>query len=280
MRPVLKIAVAESGPDPLQPRASVHTRISWKYGPAFLPGTNMPDYEEQMMLTGPKTLLSFSTLIWLALVPSAAMGGHSDAPPTCLDDHSQPTDFNNEIVLDWVTHTSNQFKSRGHISGAVIRNYGNQGPHIHISVQIGDQVTEVIEVIYNEAFGDVEDDVKVGDQVEACGDYITSNAPSGPYPASPDGAILHWVHMANSSGGHPHGYLRINGMLYGDEQPNDRGPHHGGGHGNNQGQNNGQGDHGQDQNQNNDHGNNKNQGQNQHQGKHYPKHQGKHRRHN
>ena len=149
-------------------------------------------------------------------------------------------------------------------------------------MQIGDEVTEVIEVIYNEAFGDVEEDVKVGDQVEACGDYITSNAPSGPYPASPDGAILHWVHMASGSG-HPNGYLRINGMLYGDEQPNDRGPKHGGGHGSNQGQNNDNSpakDIGQDQNQNNDPGNNKNQGQNQHQGKHYPKHQGKHSRHN
>ena len=236
----------------------------------------MPDYEEQMMLTGPKSILSISTLIWLALVPSAAMGGHSDAPPTCLDDHNQPTDFNNEIVLDWITHTANQFKSRGHISGAVVRNYGNQGPHIHISVQIGDQLTEVVEVIYNEAFGHVEEEVKIGDQVEACGDYITSNAPSGPYPASPDGAILHWVHMANGSG-HPHGYLRINGMLYGDEQPNDSGPHHGGGKGNKQGQNHGHGntqtgDHSQNNghDQNNDHGNN--HGQNKQQGKHHPKH--------
>ena len=236
----------------------------------------MPDYEEQMMLTGPKSLISFSTLIWLALVPSAAMGGHSDAPPTCMDDHNQPTDFNNEIVLDWEAHTANQFKSRGHISGAVVRNYGDQGPHIHISVQIGSQVTEVIEVIYNQAFGHVVDEVKVGDQVEACGDYITSNAPSGPYPASPDGAILHWVHMANGSG-HPNGYLRINGMLYGDEQPNDRGPHHGGGHGNNQSQqNNDQGDQGQDHTQNNDHGTNNSQ--NQQQGKQRPKHQGKHHR--
>jgi hypothetical protein len=210
------------------------------------------------------------------------MGGHSDAPPTCFDHHNQATDFNNETVLDWVTKTANQFKSRGHISGAVVRNYGNQGSHIHISVQIGDEVTEVIEVIYNEAFGDVEEEVKVGDQVEACGDYITSNAPSGPYPASPDGAILHWVHMANGSS-HPHGYLRINGMLYGDELPNDRGPYHGNKHGNkhgnNQGQNNGQGDHGQDHTQDNDHGNNKNHGQNQQQGKRNPKHQGKHHRH-
>ena len=37
--------------------------------------------------------------------------------------------------------------------------------------------------------------------------HITSTAQSGPYPASPDGAILHWVHMNPQSKGHPPGLL-------------------------------------------------------------------------
>jgi hypothetical protein len=85
---------------------------------------------------------------------------------------------------------------------------------MHLSVQIGPSEAEAVEVIYNTHFGDV-GEPDVGSQVEACGDYITSTAPSGPYPASPDGAIVHWVHHSDRPG-HESGFLMINGVLYGD----------------------------------------------------------------
>ena len=61
--------------------------------------------------------------------------------------------------------------------------------------------------------------------IEACGDYITSTAQSGPYPPSPDGAILHWVHMNPAGRGHDAGFLAINGTLYGQDAAN-AGPKH------------------------------------------------------
>jgi hypothetical protein len=69
-------------------------------------------------------------------------------------------------------------------------------------------------VIYNEQFGAVPA-TRAGDQFEACGDYITSNAPSGQYPASPDGAIVHWIHQSPNPKSHDSGYLIVNGVVCG-----------------------------------------------------------------
>jgi hypothetical protein len=179
----------------------------------------MPDYEEQMMMSRAQVLLRvLGTTLAMALLPSVAMGGHDDAPPTCLDEHSKVLEYNNEVVVRWVKSTPNQYKSRAHINGTVVKIYAMQSDHHHISVQIGNNVTEVIEVIYNEAFGKIVREVEVGSTVQACGDYITSKAPHGPYRASPDGAILHWVHRSTKSS-HHHGYLMIDGILYGDNKP-------------------------------------------------------------
>ncbi len=178
----------------------------------------MPDYEEQMMLRAKFLLRVLSTTMAMALLPSVAMGGHDDAPPVCLDEQNHELTYNNDVVVRWVKTTRNQYRARAHINGTVVKLYARQGSHEHISVQIGTNVTEVIEIIYNTAFGRVERDIEVGSSVQACGDYITSNAPTGHYRASPDGAILHWVHHSTRSS-HPHGYLMIDGILYGDEEP-------------------------------------------------------------
>ena len=127
---------------------------------------------------------------------------------------SGPIPVNNEQVLQWKSSTPNQYRNRGHVAGTLVRVYQTRDrDHDHMEVQIGSQSTDTIEVIYNDHFG-VPHNLAAGDQVEACGDYKTSNAPSGHYQPSPDGAIVHWVHEA-THGHHPSGYLVINGILYG-----------------------------------------------------------------
>lgn len=122
--------------------------------------------------------------------------------------------FNNNEVLNWKRTTKNQFHERGHIEGVLKEVYPSHTNHAHFSVQIGPDETDTIEVIYNEEFGRL-DGLQEGAKIKACGDFITSNARAGRYPKSPDDAIIHWVHMNPSDGGHPAGYLEINGTLYG-----------------------------------------------------------------
>jgi hypothetical protein len=129
--------------------------------------------------------------------------------------------INNDQVLGWKRQAVNQDLHRGHVQGSVVRVYPDRNGHEHFAIQVGPSNSDTIEVIYNQDFGAVPD-VKVGMPVEACGDYITSVGPSpGPngqvYPASPDGALIHWVHMAPSSSGHHSGFLMINGTLTGQD---------------------------------------------------------------
>ena len=122
----------------------------------------------------------------------------------------------NEIdVLDWKLNSDNQFEERAHIDGKIYVIYPDKNSHDHFGVQFGTDSQETIEVIYNKSFGSLPK-LEIGDEVSACGDYITSNAPAGPYPASPDLAILHWVHRSNSPTKHEHGFVKVNGVLYGN----------------------------------------------------------------
>jgi hypothetical protein len=61
----------------------------------------------------------------------------------------------------------------------------------------------------------INNEVSAGAQIEACGDYITSNAPSGHFPASPDGAIVHWVHQSPNPKSHDSGFIVVNGVVCG-----------------------------------------------------------------
>jgi hypothetical protein len=152
--------------------------------------------------------------------------------PDCMDDDRRPLDVDNNQVIQWKAKTPNQFKARANVQGEVIRLFADRNSHDHFEIKIGPNPKDVLEVIYNKSFGELRD-VNVGMKVQACGDYITSIAPSGPYPASPSGAIIHWVHFNPREGGHPHGYLIIEGELFGDdiEMANRRDSRRGGRHG-------------------------------------------------
>jgi hypothetical protein len=150
---------------------------------------------------------------------------HADSMPDCMA-KGQSLAVNNAQVINWKSTTQNQFQSRGHIQGQLTKVYPDHSGHHHFEVQIGSNPNDTIEVIYNEAFGAIPT-IAPGVEVEACGDYITSNKATGSYPASPDGAILHWVHQAPNAG-HESGYVAINGVVYGQGAGNagPKPPHH------------------------------------------------------
>lgn len=127
----------------------------------------------------------------------------------------QPLPVNNGQVLDWKFNSKNQFKDRGHVQGILTKIYQNKTGHRHLQVQIGDSPRDKVEIIYNESFGKMPEEVlRLGANFEVCGDYITSNKRAGGYPASPDGAIIHWVHKSTNNH-HDSGYVMIDGELYG-----------------------------------------------------------------
>jgi hypothetical protein len=153
-----------------------------------------------------------SALILTVVFASAALG---DVIPDCMSNAGAIT-VDNQQVIDWKSSTKNQFQARAHVKGTIDRIFPDHSGHHHFEITIGPDSGDVLEVIYNEDFGPAPE-AEVGMTVEACGDYITSIAQSGPYPPSPSGAIIHWVHMAPNLNKHPSGYLVMDGVLVGQD---------------------------------------------------------------
>jgi hypothetical protein len=162
--------------------------------------------------------LSFSTLTAATTAlaaevpdcPAYTLRNQNDGDPGNLA-------INNDEVAGWKHSTANQFHGRAHVQGVITEVYPDRNGHEHFAISIGNN--ETLEVVYNQEFGAVPA-TRVGMLVEACGDYITSTAASpGPngqvYPASPGGAIVHWVHFAPRRSGHHSGYLVVDGVLTG-----------------------------------------------------------------
>ncbi len=141
-----------------------------------------------------------------------AMSQADERAPVCLS-HGQELPVDNARVLELKRDTRNQFHARAHILGTLVRNYHDHSNHHHLEVRIADSDDGTIEIVYNEDFGSVPD-LRPGEKIEACGDYITADARTGHYPPSPDGAIMHWVHASPSSR-HESGFLVIDGVLCG-----------------------------------------------------------------
>ncbi|MCM0606002.1 MAG: DUF3465 domain-containing protein [Xanthomonadaceae bacterium] len=139
---------------------------------------------------------------------------HSAYAQNCLDKRKRNIPVQNEQVLEWKKNSRNQTKYRTHVLGSLNRVYPDRNTHNHFAIQIGPNRSDTLEVVYNNEFGKLPK-LKMGDEVEACGDYITSKKASR-YPASPDGAIIHWVHVANRSD-HLDGFLMINDVVYGNK---------------------------------------------------------------
>lgn len=155
--------------------------------------------------------------VWgLFSITIASANAKVQSPMSCMA-NGVPISLNNEQVLEWKKSTPNQFRERGHVSGVVARVFPNKNHHNHFEIQIGSRPNDGLEVVYNMHFGPLPE-IQTGMKVEACGDYITSTDQAGPYPPSPSGAIIHWVHVNPSGRGHDSGYLMIDGVLYGQDE--------------------------------------------------------------
>jgi hypothetical protein len=159
-----------------------------------------------MQVTPPKVLI-------LGLFVFAQAAFALELPP-CMDKAGKPLKVDNARVLKLKDTTDNQYLDRGYVSGTVAEVYKDQTGHEHFSLQIGPEKGDTLEVVYNEKFGETPEP-HVGMQAMACGDYITANAPAGGYEASPDDAIIHWVHYNPKEAGHAHGFLVMEGTLVG-----------------------------------------------------------------
>ena len=157
--------------------------------------------------------LTFLTITLTVMTTSLAFA--TATLPPCFDGSVTLAPINDQ-VLAWKTSTPNQFRRRALVQGTIDQIFPDHAGHHHFEIKIGSKDTDILEVIYNEDFGPVPA-LKVGSTVEACGDYITSIAQSGPYPPSPSGGIIHWVHKSPNLATHPSGFLAIDGVVCGQD---------------------------------------------------------------
>ncbi|MBC7693703.1 MAG: DUF3465 domain-containing protein [Methylotenera sp.] len=154
----------------------------------------------------------------LTLCTQLALAGN-DVDPKCIS-NGQDIGINNAEVIHWKHTTKNQFLARAHVQGTVSKVFPDHSGHKHFEIKLDAGAGETLEIVYNLSFGKLPA-LAAGMPVEACGDYITSNAATSAYPASPDGAILHWLHGTGKGQGsglataHDAGYLEISDVIYG-----------------------------------------------------------------
>lgn len=130
--------------------------------------------------------------------------------PVCYDGTGRVLPVNNSQIVEWKHSTPNLYLNRGHILGSIGNIYPDKNGHKHFQVVFNN---DTIEFVYNSEFGTLHELV-TNTTIEGCGDYITSNVDTNKYPASPDGAILHWVHKSNNTK-HQSGFIKINENIYG-----------------------------------------------------------------
>jgi hypothetical protein len=155
-----------------------------------------------------KIVSTLAVFVVLASVPTFAANA-----PVCLDSTGQDVPVDDAQVLVWKQTTANQTLERAHVTGTITQLYPDQTGHQHFEIQIGPDSGDTLEVVYDTQSGSIPN-LEIGDSVEACGDYITSDAATSRYPASPDGAIIHWVHRADGHSKHPDGFTIVNGVIY------------------------------------------------------------------
>lgn len=168
----------------------------------------------------------FFAFLCLGLVTVSVAEANSRLP-ACNDERGRPMQVDNDRVIRLKKTTKNQYKDRALVTGVLVGVLQDRKSHLHLDVFLGEGLSGTgkesdIEVIYNKAFDHVDSrSLRPGMEVSACGDFINSFERAGRYPASPVGAILHWVHMAPRPP-HQSGWLIIDGRLYGQTDPQDR----------------------------------------------------------
>ncbi len=160
---------------------------------------------------------------FLSLFLTFAAWGRSSENATCRA-RGEAISFNNSQVLQWKSSTPNAWQGRGHVQGLVVETLRERDTHLHFLLKIGPNPRDVVEVVYNNSFGDLPE-LNPGSQVVVCGDYITAHSQNGKYPPSPAGAIIHWVH-GSPNGRHEDGFVAVGGRVFGQRGQMNRGRSH------------------------------------------------------
>lgn len=119
-------------------------------------------------------------------------------------------DFNNEQVIAWRDQGNRKITYRAFIKGTIVAMTENDHGHVHFEVDLDKDLSTThdrIEVVYNIEFGDMPD-YRPGDELIACGDFVVDSY-------SPQGGVVHWLHLNPKNNGHENGYLVIDGNLTG-----------------------------------------------------------------
>lgn len=136
-------------------------------------------------------------------------------PWPCMDEFRQPMEIDNNLPINLKFHTENRYEARVFVSGIFVKLNGSRNKHVKFEIDLDRDMSTLddrLEIIYNEKYGSMPQ-IQAGVSVLACGDYITANANEDGYEASPQGAIVHWVHPSEFPKAHPHGFLVIDGSL-------------------------------------------------------------------
>ena len=153
-------------------------------------------------------------IIFIALFMILGSLAQADATsPVCTSNH-QPLPVNNDQIIKFKSQTPNGYHDRGHVTGKVTQIFPDATNHNHFEITLLATPATTLEIIYQQSFGRLPD-LQVGDSIEACGDYITSNDNFNGYKPSPDGAIIHWVHRGSGHEAHDDGYVMVNGVVFG-----------------------------------------------------------------
>lgn len=165
--------------------------------------------------------LHFLTLVFASL--TLVLGNQAlaeDPSPECLDG-SKVLQIDAPKVLGWISTSNNSFLARARVAGRISEVLPDQTGHDHFLIQIGPKQSDVIEAIYNAEFGKLPK-LAVGQEAEACGDYITTKND----PKLHAQAIIHWIHKSDNPTKHESGYIKIDGLVYGLEVPVGPSHHH------------------------------------------------------
>jgi hypothetical protein len=160
--------------------------------------------------------MKIQSVIAMVLVSTALFTSRAFAQsdfPECQDENGSVLPVDNVATIALKTQTANGALSRAHAEGPITKLYPNQTGHNHFEISLGNASGDTLEVVYDTEFGPLPTQ-EVGMNVEVCGDFINSYAPENGYAASPDGAIIHWIHRTDTSK-HLGGFIAINGVLYG-----------------------------------------------------------------
>lgn len=155
----------------------------------------------------------------LSLLVGVLSSGQAFAGPgragICMDGNTVIAKHNNLQVIHWKQTTPNNTKKRAFVTGVVEKIDPDRNGHAHFYLRIapGNGSLPIIEIVFNYSFGKLPP-IRPGMKMEVCGDYITTLEQIGPYPPSPAGAIIHWVHESNSPR-HADGFVMIGDDIYG-----------------------------------------------------------------